>query len=70
MQLGVGMVVAMLVSEMSVWQHDDKAADVANDVIDPTRLEDSVVAAFMLEREVMHHHNPMQKHRRPDQPGV
>ena len=67
MQLGVGVVIAVLVPEEPVGQNDDEAAVVSEQLVEPARPERRVVNAFMLEGEVVNN-DPRRERTWPEQP--
>ena len=64
------MVVAMLVSEKLVGQHDHESAVVSEKFVNPATPERSIVNAFMLKRKIVNHENTMYEHGRNYPPGV
>ena len=62
------MVITVFIAEMAIGQHDDKAANVADEVIQPTCFKNGVMHTFMLQREMMHQYDALNEHGRPNQP--
>ena len=64
------MMITVLVTEILMGQNYDYATDVANQIIQPPRLESSVVDTFVLKGKMVHDDDALDEHHRPEPKGI